>query len=101
MIQRYRQRNHASARYSAIRWFQPDTSAKRGRFADRASGVGANGCASQPRGYGCGRSAGRPSCNALPVPRIVNFTEMADQGTPTISELMQIVLPEDYGSGPP
>jgi len=96
MIQRRRQRNHSPRRHASIRRLQPDAPAQRRRLANRSCRVRPNRRISHPRRNRRRRSPRRPAGNPLRVPRIVHVPEVADQRTPAVSKLMQIILPHNH-----
>ncbi len=101
MIERPRKWNHPTHRDAAISRLDPHTPAQRSRFANRARRVSPNRRITKPGSHSSRRTSGRSSRDVPRVPGVVNIAEETDQRTPTISELMQIVLAHNHRTGLP
>jgi len=95
VIERPRQRNHSPARHPSMRRLQSHAAAQRRRLANRPRRVSPNRRISQTSGHRRSRPSRRSARDAPNIPRIVHIPKVADQRTPAISELVQIIFSDD------
>src|SRR5713101_1146693 len=99
MVQRPRQRYDATCAHPSIGGFESNDAAVACRLADGTSGVGAYRAITELRRDSGRGPAGRAAWAVIEIPGIVNRTEITDRGAAAVSELMQVELAQEHGSG--
>src|SRR5215468_10204942 len=76
--------------HASICGFESNDAAVGCRHADGASGIGTNGSVAEFRRDSCRGPAGRAAWAISGVPGVMNWAKIADYGTATIGELVQV-----------
>src|SRR5438552_12126370 len=98
MVQGPRQRYDAGGAHASIGRFKSNDAAVACRLTDRTSSVGADRAITELRCDSGSRAARRAAWTVTGIPRIMNRTEITDNRTAAVGELMQVELAQQHSS---